>query len=105
MRRWEYAHISAGFDGVTQQWTITLRIPSREIEKRLARGVGWISDILNELGSDEWELVSRVSTGTSGNDFVTGWQFILKRPKAEDKIKDPSPQDSSPQDPPSGGIH
>jgi hypothetical protein len=80
MTRWEYAHLSAGFDGVTQQWTVTMRVPGREMEKRLVTGVGWISQILNELGHDGWELISRDATGTSGNDFVTGWQFILKRP-------------------------
>ena len=32
MIRWEYAHLSAGFDGVTQQWTVTMRVPGREIE-------------------------------------------------------------------------
>jgi len=46
----------------------------------LVTGVGWISQILNEIGHDGWELISRDATGTSGNDFVTGWQFILKRP-------------------------
>jgi hypothetical protein len=103
MTRWQYAHVSAGFDGAAQQWTITLRIPSRAIEKRLARGVGWISDILNELGCEGWELVSRVSTGTSGNDFVTGWQFILKRPVAEEKSEGPSPEERPTEDPtPSG---
>jgi hypothetical protein len=80
MIRWEYAHLSAGFDGATQQWTVTMRVPGRDIEKRLVTGVGWISQILNELGHDGWEMVSRDATGTSGNDFVTGWQFILKRP-------------------------
>jgi hypothetical protein len=80
MIRWEYAHLSAGFDGVTQQWTVTMRVPGRDIEKRLVTGVGWISQILNELGHEGWEMVSRDATGTSGKDFVTGWQFILKRP-------------------------
>jgi hypothetical protein len=80
MIRWEYAHLSAGFDGVTQQWSVTMRVPGREMEKRSVTGVGWISQILNELGHEGWELISRDATGTSGNDFVTGWQFILKRP-------------------------
>jgi hypothetical protein len=80
MIRWEYAHLSAGFDGVTQQWTVTMRVPGRDMEKRSVTGVGWISQILNELGHEGWELISRDATGTSGNDFVTGWQFILKRP-------------------------
>ena len=80
MTRWEYAHLSAGFDGLTRQWTLTLRVPGHEIEQRTARGIGWISDMLNELGHDGWELVNRVATGTGGNDFVTGWQFIFKRP-------------------------
>jgi len=79
---WEYAHLSAGFDGPSQVWTLTLRVPGRETERRTATGIGWISEILNELGKDGWELVSRVSTGTGGNAFVTGWQFILKRPTA-----------------------
>jgi len=77
---WEYAHLSAGFDGPSQQWTLVLRVPGREIEKSVATGIGWISDVLNELGKDGWELVSRVATGTGGNTFVTGWQFIFKRP-------------------------
>jgi len=77
---WEYAHVSAGFDGPSQVWTLTVRVPGFEPERRSATGIGWISEILNELGKDEWELVSRVATGTGGNSFVTGWQFILKRP-------------------------
>lgn len=78
--KWEYAHLAAGFDGVTQQWALTLRIPGRAVEKRTATGVNWISQILNELGSDGWELIDRVATSTGGNAFVAGWQFILKRP-------------------------
>ena len=80
MTRWEYAHISAGFDGVTQVWALTLRIPGRDIEKRVASGIDWISGILNELGRDGWELVDRAATSTGGNAFVAGWQFLLKRP-------------------------
>jgi hypothetical protein len=72
--------VSAGFDGSTRQWALTIRVPGHEIEQRPASGIGWISDILNELGQDGWELVNRVATGTGGNDFVTGWQFIFKRP-------------------------
>jgi hypothetical protein len=79
--RWEAAHLSARFDGLTQQWTLTVRVPGREIEKRsAASGVDWISDILNELGQEGWELVDRVATSTGGDAFVTGWQFIFKRP-------------------------
>jgi hypothetical protein len=77
---WEYAHVSAGFDGGTQKWTVTMRVPGRDMEKRSAAGVGWISEILNELGHEGWEMITRDATGTSGNDFVTGWQFIFKRP-------------------------
>lgn len=80
MTRWEYAHVSAGFDGVAQQWTLKVPVPGREIEKRQTSGIGWISDILNELRQGGWELINRVATGTGGNDFVTGWQFIFKRP-------------------------
>ncbi len=77
---WEYAHVSAGFDGNSQLWALTMRVPGHELEKRTAGGVAWISEILNELGKDGWELVDRVATGTGGNAYVTGWQFILKRP-------------------------
>ena len=78
--KWEYAHLAAGFDGVTQRWALTLRVPGRDIEKRSATGVDWVSQILNELGGDEWELVDRVATSTGGSTFVAGWQFIFKRP-------------------------
>ena len=78
--RWEYAHLAAGFDVVTQKWALTLRIPGRVVEKRTTTGVNWISEILNELGRDGWELIDRVATSTGGNAFVAGWQFILKRP-------------------------
>ncbi len=80
--RWEYAHVSAGFDGVTQKWALTLRIPGHDLEKRSAGGVGWIYDILNELGREGWEMIDRVATSTGGNTFVAGWQFIFKRPTA-----------------------
>lgn len=80
MTPWEYAHVSAGFDGHSQLWSLTLRIPGLELEKRTEGGIAWISEILNELGKDGWELVDRVATGTGGNSYVTGWQFILKRP-------------------------
>ncbi len=80
MTRWEYAHLAAGFDGSTQEWTLTLRVPGRPIHKRTARGIEWITEILNELGRDGWELIDRVATSTGGNAFVAGWQFILKRP-------------------------
>ena len=79
MTRWEYAHLSAGFDGLSQQWTLTLRIPGRAVEKSSATGIGWINDTLNELGRDGWELVDRTATSTGGNTFVAGWQFIFKR--------------------------
>jgi hypothetical protein len=78
--RWEYAHLSAGFDGGTQQWTLTVRVPGRDIERRFARGIEWISDILNELGQEGWELIDRVATSSGGNAFVAGWQFTFKRP-------------------------
>jgi len=78
--RWEYAHLAAGFDGGTQLWALTLRVPGREIERRSCSGIAWISEILNELGGQGWELVDRVATSTGGNAFVAGWQFIFKRP-------------------------
>jgi hypothetical protein len=78
--RWEYAHLAAGFDAVTQQWALTLRVPGRDTEKRSARGVNWISEILNELGKDGWEMIDRTATSTGGSTFVAGWQFIFKRP-------------------------
>ena len=80
MTRWEYAHLSAGFDGLSQQWTLTLRLPGRDVEKRSASGVDWIGAILNELGQSGWELIDRTATSTGGNAFVAGWQFIFKRP-------------------------
>ena len=82
MTRWEYAHLIAQFDGVTQQWTLTLRLPRRDTERRTATGTSWIGDVLNDLGKDGWELVDRSATGTGGNAYVTGWHFILKRPTA-----------------------
>ena len=80
MTRWEYAHLSAGFDGVSQLWTLTLRLPGLAVEKRTAGGIGWVSDILNELGRVGWELIDRTATSTGGNAYVAGWQFIFKRP-------------------------
>lgn len=82
MTRWEYAHLTAQFDGVAQVWTLTLRLPRRDTERRTATGTAWISEVLNDLGKDGWELVDRSATGTGGNAYVTGWQFILKRPTA-----------------------
>jgi len=79
---WEYAHLTAGFDVASQQWTLTLRLPGRDIERTVVTGIMWVSDVLNDLGKDGWELVDRSATGTGGNAFVTGWQFILKRPTA-----------------------
>ena len=59
---------------------LTLRVPGHDIEKRSASGIGWISDILNQLGRDGWELIDRAATSTGGSAFVAGWQFIFKRP-------------------------
>ena len=78
--RWEYAHLSAGFDGDSQRWTLVVRVPGCAVERRSARGIEWVYDVLNELGRDGWELVDRVATSTGGNAFVAGWQFIFKRP-------------------------
>jgi hypothetical protein len=80
VRRWEYAHLSAGFDGLSQLWTLTLRLPGLDVEKRTASGIGWVSDMLNELGRGGWELIDRTATSTGGNAYVAGWQFIFKRP-------------------------
>jgi hypothetical protein len=80
MIRWEYAHLSAGFDAVSQKWTLTLRLPGLEAEKRTASGIGWVSAILNELGQKGWELIDRTATSTGGSAYVAGWQFIFKRP-------------------------
>src|ERR1700729_3530739 len=95
MSRWEYAHLSAGFDGLSQEWTLTLRVPTRNVEQRSAKGIAWIFDILNELGRQGWELVDRTATSTGGNAFVAGWQFIFKRPVAAFPSSSPPPPVSS----------
>ncbi len=91
MTRWEYAHLSAGFDGQSQEWTLTLRVPTRNVEQRSAKGIAWIFDILNELGRQGWELVDRTATSTGGNAFVAGWQFIFKRPAPGFSASPPPP--------------
>ncbi len=72
MPTWEYASVITANDAETQRAGVSVKLPGG----RLERQQGDISQVLNELGKDGWELVSYHSSGAGTWGFE---QFWLKR--------------------------
>ena len=72
MTSWEYASVITANDAETQRAGVSVKLPVGELERQQGDTIA----VLNQLGSEGWELVSYHSSGAGTWGFE---QFWLKR--------------------------